>query len=178
MWAPGPVWTSAENLTSTGTRSSDRPVRSESPYRLSYRSQHRERGHVYKRRYESLNMCRLRVRLAVWMSIIFFRGVVSCSPVNGYRRFVRVHDHHLQGLAVCLHTETCCLLQTRMTDRQAQLHVHCAMNTQTRLPTTATSTHTGHRSPEIVCNTDMFIENCVQYRHVHSKLNQNFFQYT
>jgi len=35
-WAPGPVWTDAENLASTGIRSPDRPARSESLYRLSY----------------------------------------------------------------------------------------------------------------------------------------------
>jgi hypothetical protein len=29
-WAPGPVWTVAENLASTGIRSPDRPARSES----------------------------------------------------------------------------------------------------------------------------------------------------
>jgi len=35
-WAPGPVWTGAENLGHTGIRSPDRPARSESQYRLSY----------------------------------------------------------------------------------------------------------------------------------------------
>ena len=35
-WAPGPVWTGAENLAHTGIRSSDRPARSQSLYRLSY----------------------------------------------------------------------------------------------------------------------------------------------
>ena len=35
-WAPGPVWTGAENLASTGLRSSDRPARSQSLFRLSY----------------------------------------------------------------------------------------------------------------------------------------------
>ena len=35
-WAPGPVWTGAENLDSTGIRSPDRPARSQSLYRLSY----------------------------------------------------------------------------------------------------------------------------------------------
>ena len=35
-WAPGPVWTGAENLAPTGIRSPGRPVRSESLYRLSY----------------------------------------------------------------------------------------------------------------------------------------------
>ena len=37
MWAPGPVWTSAENLAPpTGIRSTDRPARSQSLYRLNY----------------------------------------------------------------------------------------------------------------------------------------------
>ena len=35
-WAPGPVWTAAENLVPTRIRSQDRPARSESLYRLSY----------------------------------------------------------------------------------------------------------------------------------------------
>jgi len=37
-WAPGPVWTGAENLTPTGNRSPDHPARSESLYRLHYPS--------------------------------------------------------------------------------------------------------------------------------------------
>jgi hypothetical protein len=36
-WAPGSVWTCAKNLASTGTQSPDRPARSHSLYRLSYR---------------------------------------------------------------------------------------------------------------------------------------------
>jgi hypothetical protein len=35
-WAPGPVWTGAENLAPTGIRSPDRPAHSESLYRLIY----------------------------------------------------------------------------------------------------------------------------------------------
>jgi hypothetical protein len=35
-WAPGPVWTGAENLTTTGIRSPNRQARSQSPHRLSY----------------------------------------------------------------------------------------------------------------------------------------------
>jgi hypothetical protein len=35
-WAPGPVWTGAENLAPTGLRSPDRPAISESLYRLLY----------------------------------------------------------------------------------------------------------------------------------------------
>ena len=38
-WAPGPVWTGTENLARTGIRSVDRPARSQSIYRLSYRAQ-------------------------------------------------------------------------------------------------------------------------------------------
>src|SRR5215475_8642877 len=34
--APGPVWTGAENLAPTGIRSTDRPARSQSLYRLIY----------------------------------------------------------------------------------------------------------------------------------------------
>jgi hypothetical protein len=35
-WAPGPVWTDAENLAPNGIRSPVRPARSQSLYRLSY----------------------------------------------------------------------------------------------------------------------------------------------
>ena len=35
-WAPGPVWTGAENLAPTGIRSPYRPARSQSLYRLRY----------------------------------------------------------------------------------------------------------------------------------------------
>jgi hypothetical protein len=35
-WVPGPVWTGAENLASTGIRSPDRPASSESLYQLRY----------------------------------------------------------------------------------------------------------------------------------------------
>ena len=38
-WAPEPVWTSTENLAPIGIRSPDRPARSQSLYRLSYRAQ-------------------------------------------------------------------------------------------------------------------------------------------
>ena len=36
VWAPGPVWTGAENLDHTGIRFPDRPARSQSLYRLRY----------------------------------------------------------------------------------------------------------------------------------------------
>jgi len=37
-WAPGPDWTGAENLARSGIRCPDRPARSQSLYRLSYRA--------------------------------------------------------------------------------------------------------------------------------------------
>jgi hypothetical protein len=37
-WTPGPVWTCAKNLAPTGIRSPDRPTRSQSLYRVSYRA--------------------------------------------------------------------------------------------------------------------------------------------
>jgi hypothetical protein len=37
-WAPGPVWTGAENLAPTRIRSPARPARSHLLYRLSYRA--------------------------------------------------------------------------------------------------------------------------------------------
>ena len=40
LWAPGPVWTGAENFALTGIPSPDRPVRSESLYRLRYPGPH------------------------------------------------------------------------------------------------------------------------------------------
>ena len=46
-WAPGPVWTGAENLAATGIRSPDRPARSKSQYRLSYRGMHVQASQQY-----------------------------------------------------------------------------------------------------------------------------------
>ena len=42
-WDPGPVWTGAKNLVPTGIRSPDRPARSQSLYRLSYRANRLEK---------------------------------------------------------------------------------------------------------------------------------------
>ena len=39
-WAPGQVWTGADNLAPNGIRRPERPARSESLYRLSYPGQH------------------------------------------------------------------------------------------------------------------------------------------
>jgi hypothetical protein len=39
-WAPGSVWTGTENIAPTGIQYPDRPARSKSLYRLSYRGPH------------------------------------------------------------------------------------------------------------------------------------------
>ena len=39
-WAPGPVWTGADNLAPAGIRSPDRPASSDSLYQLSYLDLH------------------------------------------------------------------------------------------------------------------------------------------
>jgi hypothetical protein len=57
-WAPGPVRTGAENLALTGIRSPDRPARSESLYRLSYRG-----PHTYVARERILNQTLARLRI-------------------------------------------------------------------------------------------------------------------
>jgi hypothetical protein len=47
-WCPGPVWTGAENLAPVGIRSPDRPARSQSLYRPSYKTVVRKI--IYERR--------------------------------------------------------------------------------------------------------------------------------
>ena len=50
-WAQKPVWTGVENLAPTGIRSPDRPARSQSLYRLSYRAHYFLLGHLQTNRY-------------------------------------------------------------------------------------------------------------------------------
>jgi hypothetical protein len=47
-WAPGLVWTGAENLAPTGIRSPDHPARSQSLYRLRYKAHAILRGQPKK----------------------------------------------------------------------------------------------------------------------------------
>jgi len=46
-WAPGPVWTGAENLAPSGIQSPDRPARSQSLYRLRYPAHLKEGDIIY-----------------------------------------------------------------------------------------------------------------------------------
>jgi hypothetical protein len=57
-WAPGPVWTGTENFAHTGTRSPDRPARSQSLYRLSHPA------HVHKCKYLTFTFVYTRQPLA------------------------------------------------------------------------------------------------------------------
>ena len=50
-WAPGPVWTGAENLAFTGIRSPDRPARSQSLYRLRYPAHRKHRVITGKKKF-------------------------------------------------------------------------------------------------------------------------------
>ena len=65
-WSPEPVWTGAEKLSPTGTRSPDLPARSQSLYRLCY-SGHRDLVNKYKT--HVLNFCNFMYLLAPYMSI-------------------------------------------------------------------------------------------------------------
>jgi hypothetical protein len=51
-WAPGPVWTGAENLASIGIRSPDRPARSQSLHRLVYPAHERKGSQVFNNNYQ------------------------------------------------------------------------------------------------------------------------------
>jgi hypothetical protein len=55
-WASVPVWTGAENLAPTGIRSPDRPVRSQSLYRLSYPAHSRSAIQFFLTEHITLNL--------------------------------------------------------------------------------------------------------------------------
>ena len=88
-WAPGPVWTGAENLAPTGIRSPDRSARSQSLYRLSYPAHKAGQGW-------GQNVWENDIKLAVWnwfvgksngwkwMRIMMKRGfVITCAELSG-----------------------------------------------------------------------------------------------
>ena len=56
VWAPGPVWTGAENLAPTGIRSPNRPARSQSICRLRYPAHKSQRDSIKIRRYPDTNI--------------------------------------------------------------------------------------------------------------------------
>jgi hypothetical protein len=103
-WAPGSVWTGAENLSPTGIRSSDRPARNQSLYRLSYgahayayttqkyakyiRSQNSQNWGVC---ISKINSARSLTNCPQWNRSVSLQTVVHFhSTVNGQNRFVHL----------------------------------------------------------------------------------------
>jgi hypothetical protein len=84
-WAPGPVWTDAENLAAIGIRSPNRPARSQSLHRLSYRAHKRIGIYVISGSRRKVD------RTALFWAITQRIVVISC------RRFGTTCRSHLQG---------------------------------------------------------------------------------
>jgi hypothetical protein len=78
-WAPGPVWTGAENLAPNGVRSPDRPARNQSLYRLRYPAHHQLlRGYYFIPRTHN----------TFWQKILSFRriSILIKAPVFSINR--------------------------------------------------------------------------------------------
>jgi hypothetical protein len=73
-WAPGPVWTGAENLVPTGIRSAQRPARSESLYRLRYPRPLTVIGSSQKFSYEMHFRLKLLKTSHVRKPFVYFKG--------------------------------------------------------------------------------------------------------
>ena len=82
-WAPGPVWTGAENLAPTGIRSPDCPARSQSLYRLRYPAHFPVRK-THKIKFGARFCGRRRLRNAESMcGRILERHLISAARTNG-----------------------------------------------------------------------------------------------
>jgi hypothetical protein len=81
-WAPGPVWTSAENLVRTGIRSPDRPVRSKSLYRLSYPGPQSSMDIIYIYIYRYVN---------TYLDYIFSNKSHNCAYKICFRVLYNIH---------------------------------------------------------------------------------------
>ena len=69
-WVPRPIWTSAENLAPTGIRYPDRPVRSQSLYRLRYPAHH-----------DNMTIRHLQSDFEVFLLFVVYLTTLSLSPV-------------------------------------------------------------------------------------------------
>ena len=88
-WEDGSVWTGAENLAVTGIRSPDRPARSESLYRLSFRGPHHQgyRRTVFcffqvEQSRPTLQMCLCYSLGCNWSSVCHSAGVRPETEIN------------------------------------------------------------------------------------------------
>jgi hypothetical protein len=91
-WAPGPVWTGAENLAPSGVRYPDRPARSQSLYRLSYPAPNRKEYQEYFVGEKSKGGQGVGLIKQLYMSIILKSGSVSHLETSG---LVQTFDIHL-----------------------------------------------------------------------------------
>ena len=82
-WAPAPVWTGAENLASTGIRSSDRPARSQSLYDYATRKVC-SCGKIPP--FETKILARIYVVLQINISKLFVVTVLFLNKVRGWGR--------------------------------------------------------------------------------------------
>ena len=93
MWAPGPVWTVAENLAPTGIRSPDRPARNESLYRLRYPGPHQRYDFLFVLFLFLLfvKVCSISVGSTSLRSVSVMMLKESESTGNGSEHFLRFH---------------------------------------------------------------------------------------
>ena len=79
-WAPGPVWTGAENLAPTGIRSQDRPTRSHTDY-ATLPTKHT--GVWWK----SLENLQKSARIILKLDVLVLWDVTACRLFNSYWRY-------------------------------------------------------------------------------------------
>ena len=86
-WAPGPVWTGAENLAPSGILSPDCPARSQSLYRLSYPGPHQYLHTWWNIQMKTpcvpadpLKYIAKFAALQIWRYIIHYRNVFMFEP--------------------------------------------------------------------------------------------------
>jgi hypothetical protein len=95
-WAPGPVWTGAENLTPNRIRSPDRPARSQSLYRLRYPAHNKitegeQNGTVHytgnwiQLVYMPLWLLTLTVTVSSTLTKSYFSQILSCPLAFTYQ---------------------------------------------------------------------------------------------
>jgi hypothetical protein len=78
-WAPGPVWTGAENLAPTGIRSQDRPAHNQSLYWLSYPA-HSTLGTTHQLKPTTL----IWVKFQKLLQIYLIKSSSNTKAKNGY----------------------------------------------------------------------------------------------
>ena len=95
-WAPGPVWTGAENLAPNGFRSPDRLARSESLYWLSYPGPHNDfknfsPNQTIFQRVSVLGHCHLQEILTCLLATIrlFYNSGVVANKIDFFSFFIR-----------------------------------------------------------------------------------------